>query len=186
MTKRVHYPIAFCPDHGIFPAKAFPMAAGAAVHISGIDTNCPIPNCNRACEIIPALYEAKVDRLNVLLDPSISIETLAVIRSLALELQKGKITPAKAKKAAEKIHPAAARLFDISNWSDQARVTLYAAIIGAAAVIYAAKIASPPSQNVLVQLVVERIVTKDDLLTTSSLTRPAKIPLPRPRPKSHR
>ncbi|HEX9072729.1 MAG TPA: hypothetical protein VF852_12345, partial [Pseudolabrys sp.] len=55
MTKRVHHPIAFCPDHGVFPAKAVALATGASIRFENCGTNCPSPNCNRTCEIISGL-----------------------------------------------------------------------------------------------------------------------------------
>lgn len=183
MSKQPRHPLAFCPVHGVFETKLFPMGPGSFVHFAGLDTTCP--TCNGRSEIISGLYETKADRLNILLDPSISVEALAAVRELALKLQRGKITPAEATKVAEKIHPKAGRLFDLLRKSNEIGATqLAAAIITAAGVIIAARMNSAPTQNqtVIVQpTVIERVLSKDDLLTTSSLSSP-KIPLPRPRP----
>jgi hypothetical protein len=182
MAKQIHHPFAFCPVHGVFSAPwVAALAPGTSIRFEDCVTNCPIPNCDKKYEIISGLYETKADRLNVLLHPSISVEALTAIRELALKLQSGKITPAQASRATKKIHPAAARLFDIRHWPAEARATLLAGVVYAAGTIIAAKINSPPTQIVNVQPVIERVVTKDDLLTTSSVSRP-KIPLPRPRP----
>jgi hypothetical protein len=179
MSKPIHHPLGFCPVHGVFPAKVFALGPSASVHIENCGTNCP--TCNGPAEIISALYEAKADRLNVLLHPSISPEALAAIRQLALDLQQGKITPAQAARAAKKIHPLAARVFEFFGWSDpKARATYIVGVVGVATTLLT-RPASPPT--VIVQPVIERILPKNDIATTGSITRPDKIPLPRPRPK---
>jgi hypothetical protein len=151
--------------------------------VRGISTNCPV--CQGPSEIIPGKYEVGSDRLNLLIDPSISPAALAAIKDLAEAVHAGRITPEEAKSAAEKIHPKAGKLFDVANWSDQAKATLYAAIIGAAAVLGAAKIASSSNQTVTISPVIERVIErrKDDLLSSSSLKPIENPPLPRPRPK---
>jgi hypothetical protein len=185
---QVHHPIAFCPEHGIFEMKTFAMDAGAPVNFIGSLTNCP--QCGRVSEIIPGTYKADHNRLNILIDPSISPESLFAIRKIAEAAQAGSISAEDAKKEAEKIDPKAARLFDVANWSDQAKSTLYAAIIGATAVVGAARIASSPSQTTTVQpvieRVIERVIDKNDLLSTSSLSSRIKVPLPKPRPRKRR
>ena len=154
------------------------MGPGSFVRFAGIATNCPV--CNGTSQIIDGLYETKADRLNVLLDPRISPEALAAIREIALKAQRGELTPAQAQRAAKKVHPKAARLFDIRHWPAQAQATLYSAITAAATALLIAK--TTPAPTIVIQPpAIERVVPKDDPLTTSSISRP-KIPLPRPRP----
>ena len=142
-------------------------------------------------EIIPGVYIAAQRNLNILVDDSISPEARDAIRQLAERLQQGKISVPQAKAEAEQISPNAGQLFDIANWSDQAKATLYASIIAATAVIAAARIASSPSQTVNVQPVIERIIEgegsnlKGDLESSSSIVAP-KIPIPRRKPKRPR
>jgi hypothetical protein len=103
MAKQNHHPFAFCPVHGVFSAPwVAALAPGTSIRFEDCVTNCLIPKCDKKCEIISGLYEAKADRLNVLLHPSISVEALTAIRELALKLQSRKITPAQASRAAKK------------------------------------------------------------------------------------
>jgi hypothetical protein len=182
---RFYHPAAFCVLHGIFPAKLIRLDSGAVGEFIDCAHSCPI--CGRASEIIPGRYEAQSNRLNVLIDPSISPAALVAIRNLALAVSLGQVSPAEAKKEAEKIHPKAGKLFDVANWSDQAKATLYAAVIGAVAVVGAARIATNSSSKDS-PIVIERIIDrkKDDLLSTFALQPIGKPPLPRPRPKRHR
>jgi hypothetical protein len=182
---RFFHPAAFCVPHGVFPATLIRLESGAVGEFINCQHTCPV--CGRDSEIIPGRYEAKSDRINVLIDPSISLSALVAIRNLALAVSLGRISPAEAKKEAEKIHPKAGKLFDVANWSDQAKATLFAAIIGATAVIGAARIATT-SSNKDSPIIIERVVDrkKDDLLATSALRPIEKIPLPKPRPKRPR
>jgi hypothetical protein len=142
-------PTAFCSAHGFFKATAFALAPGAKLTIRGVATNCPV--CDGASEIIPGIYEAHADRINLLVDPSISHEALAALKKVAEDARANKITLDQAKQRAEQIAPGTGRLFDIANWGDQAKATLYASIIGAIAVIAAARMTSNPSQTVIIE-----------------------------------
>jgi hypothetical protein len=164
----------------------FHIGVGSKASFIGSATNCP--KCNRTSEIIPGVYDATVDRLNILIDRSITPEALGEIRRITERLQQGKISVPQAKVEAEKIPPDAGQLFDIANWSDQAKATLYAAIIGAVAIVVAARMASPPNQTVKVQPVIERVIQeekpslKNDLESSSAITSP-KTPVPRRKAK---
>lgn len=137
------------------------MESGAVGEFINCVHSCPI--CGGDSEIIPGRYEAKVDRLNILIDPSISPAALLAIRNLALAVSLGHISPAEAKKEAEKIHPKAGKLFDVANWSDQAKATLYAAIIGATAVITAARIWSVCPPRLIVSCATPQLGRRDIL-----------------------
>jgi hypothetical protein len=154
----IHHPIALCPVHGLFPATAIALENATVGFVSCVTT---CPQCGMTSEIIPGTYQARLDRLNLLLDPSISLLALGAIRKLAERAKAGEIDAQEAKREAEKIHPKAGSLFDIANWSDQAKATLYASLIAAVAVIAAARIASSPSQTMIISpTVIERVVTK--------------------------
>jgi hypothetical protein len=185
---KMNYPPAFCPVRGLFPARAIAIGGGAKnISFHNVATNCPV--CNRTSEIIPGVYDSTPVGLNVLIDPSISPEALDAIKRLAQQLQKGEISPEQAKREAEKISPKLAKLFDISDWSDQAKATIYAAIIGAVAVVIAAKIASTSRQTVNVNpVVIERVIEspKKDLLSSTILRPSQGPPLPRSRPTKRR
>ena len=174
------HPPAFCPEHGLFEATALIIGSGATTTLIHCVTNCP--RCGRGSEIIPGVYDATQKNLNVLVDKSISPEALGALRRIIERLQQGEISVHQARAEAEKISPNVAKLFDIANWSDQARATLYAAIIAAVAVVTAAKIASGPSQTIVIQPIIERIIErKSDLLSSSSLR--TKKPSPKPQLK---
>jgi hypothetical protein len=178
MQERFHPP-AFCPKHGIFPAAGIAIAPGATRN-SFIGCTHSCPKCGHPAEIIPGVYDATQTNLNILVDASISPSALAGLREIVGRLKEGKISVGEARAEAEKISPSVGRLFDIEDWSDQAKATLYAAIIGAVAIAYAAKTTTAPSVTVNVQPTVERIVEVDRGGGRSS-SRP--VPLPRPRPK---
>ncbi len=87
-----------------------------------------------------------------------------------------------------KISPEAGKIFDIANRSDQPKATLYAAIIGATALVFAARMSSSPNLTVNLQPVVERIIEGEkpdlkDRLKSSSAIAP---PIPRRKPKPPR
>jgi hypothetical protein len=184
---QVHHPPAFCPVHGLFPATQFALGVGVR-QTSFIGCLQTCPRCGRPSEIIPGVYDSIPSGLNILIDKSISPEALAVIRKLVQRLEKGEISSEQAKEEAEKLSPKLGKLFDIANWSDQAKATLYAAIIGATAIVGAARMASSPIQTVNVNPVIARVVerTKTDLLSSSALKSSGATPLPKPRPKRPR
>jgi hypothetical protein len=135
----------------------------------GISTPCPL--CGRASEILPGEYEVVGDQLKLLLDPSISADALLKLRTIAERLQRSEISLAEAKENAEAIAPKAGKLFDIGDWSDQAKATLYAAILGAIALVAAARASAPATVvNVTNRPVIERVVPPD--------ARQKKTPLP--------
>ena len=186
-----HYPPAFCPEHGLFPAIGFRIDAGATDITVGSTIDCREPGCSRRCEIIPGVYDATLDGLNLLIDPSISPEALSAIRRITIRLQNGEISAPQAKAEAEKISPNAGKLFDIANWPPQAQATLYAAIICATAIIAAARMASSPDPTIIVQPVIERVIQEErprlkDILKSSSAIMPPKVPIPRRKPKRPR
>lgn len=130
--------------------------------------------------MLPGRYDAVGSHLNILLDESISAEALGKLKGIAERLQRDEISPAQAKAEAEKVTPKAGKLFDIADWSDTAKATLYAAVIGAVALVVAAKVSSgggaPAPQSV------ERIIEPqaDRLRDSTALS---YIPIPAPRPK---
>lgn len=169
----VQHPPAFCLTHGIFPATAFGIGGGASnVTLIGNLTNCP--RCNAMCEIIPGQYNSSSGRLNILIDPSISRNALLALQKLAEAVQRGQITNENALKAAQKIHPKAAQLFNISEWGDQAKATLYASIIAGTALLVAAKMSQTETTNftIIDQQTIGHVtnINTKDLISSTSLT----------------
>jgi hypothetical protein len=98
------HPMAFCVIHGVFAVgTSFEMKSGATVKFINCVFNCPV--CGALSEILPGSYEVRADRLNFLIDSSISSAALLAIRDLAIAASSGHMSTAKAKKEAEKIHP---------------------------------------------------------------------------------
>ena len=157
---QTHHPPACCPEHGLFPATRF-ILKGGSKNIQFIRCFHGCPECGHLSEVIPGIYDASLDDLNILIDRSITPEALGEIRRIAERLQHGEISVPQAKAEAENISPKAGQLFDIANWSDQAKATLYAAIIGATAIVVAARMTSSADPTVSVQPVVERIIQEE-------------------------
>lgn len=163
----VQHPTAFCKSHGFFPATLIGIGPGAGGTFIDCKTSCPA--CGQMSEVVPGTYHAHADRINLLVDRSISPEALAALRRIAEQAKANQITPEEAKEKAEKIAPGAGRLFDVGNWSDQAKATLYASIIGAIAVIGAAKLAGSTT-NVTVAPTTERVIERPVYLRQSVRT----------------
>ncbi|WP_156150837.1 hypothetical protein [Hyphomicrobium sp. 99] len=153
---QTQHPAALCKTHGIFPATAFSFAPGVNITLLGLSTTCPI--CGSISEILPGAYSAFKDRIDVLLDPSVSAEALVALRFILEAARDNKISQPEAKRQAEKIVPGSGRLFDIGNWGDQAKATLYASVIGAIALVTAAKLSASSSSTTVIQPVIERII----------------------------
>jgi hypothetical protein len=96
------------------------------------------------------MYKGGVNTINLLLDPSVSLQALGALRKLAERAQTGEISVQDAKREAQRIHPKAGRLFDVADWPGQAKATLYGAIICAVGAVAAAKIATAPSQTTVI------------------------------------
>jgi hypothetical protein len=171
-------PPAFCPKHGLFPATGLALQNVTGITFAHCQTNCPVPGCDQACEVIPGRYSADdKGRLDLLLDPSISAEALAAIKAIAVQLRDGAISADVAQKEIERLAPQAAALF--KGWTRGEKIAMAGAIIAAIALI---KPSSPTVVNV--QPVIERVFERspNEWLSSSSLS---KVPLPRPRPKGH-
>ncbi len=174
MTKLGH-PLAFCTVHGVFPARGFAAAPGASVSFVGCRVDCP--RCGAMSEVIPGRYDFATQGLNLLLDPTITPAALTAIRQLALRVKQGEISPEDAKKQAAEIFPAAGRLFDVADWSGQAKATLCAGIITAVALVAAAKMTSGPTHMTNnITHVVERTVGNSTMNIDD-------LPIPQPKPK---
>jgi len=154
---KLQHPLAFCRRDGFFPSTALSFEEGVRVTLLGISASSP--KCGEAAEILPGAYEALSDRLQLLLDPSISKEALLALRPVVELLQRSEISLDEAKRRADAVVPNGGKLFDIGNWSDQAKATLYAAIIGAIAVVAAAKVAGTAvNVNIATEPTIERVL----------------------------
>lgn len=153
--------------------------------MSFVGTITVCPKCGKDCEVIPGSYDADKTRLNLLIDESVSSAALTAIKSLAEKVQANEITPQQARVEAEKIDKNAGKLFDVADWSDQAKATLYVGIITTVGLIVAAKLNSSPESvtNVYPKetTTIEKVIEhgKD----SSALT---KYPIPTQRPKERR
>lgn len=97
-------PLAFCPVHGLVPATAFAFGAGSHnISFKNVSVSCPF--CGRQSEVIPGIYDFSTDRLDLIVDPSISPAALRALQSIAERLQQGDITPDEAAEEAGAIDP---------------------------------------------------------------------------------
>jgi hypothetical protein len=185
MPEKHRHPLGFCPSCGPFPAKAIGLAPNISnATFINCGTNCP--TCNGDAEIIPGSCSTMDQRLKLLVHNTISMEALSALCRLAERAQSGEITPEEAQEKAEEIVPGTGKLFDVHNWSDQAKATLYASIIGAIAILVAAKIASAPNQNINIQPVVERVIEPADQNSSSVMAPTDTPPPPKRKPKQSR
>ncbi len=169
---REHHPLAFCPEHGLFAATGIGLGISVGTTIKNGLHSCP--HCSRMSEVIPGTYSMHAGKLDVLLDPDISPAALNAIQNIVKKAQSGEYSHERAQAEVNKISPKAGKLFDVPNWSDQAKATLYASIIGAAAVIVAAKMASSPTTIVVQPPAIERAVGEE--FTPPSATAPVPKP----------
>jgi len=97
-------PLAFCTHHGLVPATAFGIGAGAHnIVFKNVSVSCPI--CGQTSEVIPGVYDFTTERLDVMVDPSISPQALSALKSIAERLQAGRINPEEAANEAAAIDP---------------------------------------------------------------------------------
>ncbi len=140
------FPPAFCPEHGFFPSRAINLAGSRGITLSNMVDQCPM--CGRKCEILPGTYDAIPNGFNLLMDPSVSIEALTAIKALAEKVQKQEITVVQAQQQAERIAPGTGKFFNVREWSDGAKATLYAGILTSATALAIAAYASRGGGNV--------------------------------------
>lgn len=139
-----HRPPAYCERCKlIFAAAAFAMT-NTTLEITNCATNCP--RCGGPAKVLDGTYAAFEERFNIALAPSVSPEALAALFGLIQQVQAKKLDLPKARRKAERIHPGLGRIFDIGNWSDTARATLFAGILAAAGPTIAHRLSPPPAR----------------------------------------
>jgi len=179
LMNEIKHPLAFCIDHGFFHAQMIGLS-GSRVGFRNIQVGCHVRGCGRACEFIPGEYDTTTEKLNVLIDPSISPEALAALKDIIEKVLDGKLAPELAEAAVRKIAPKAVGLF--KNWTRAEVIALAAPLLAAITAIVIAKTTPPATTIVNVQPVIEIVVerSRHGWLSSSSLS---KTPLPRPKPK---
>lgn len=170
-------PLIFCAIHGVKKLQGIASVDSTST-IEYIDSSAQCPVCGRDAQVFNGKYEGTKSGLDILLSPSISPQALSALKQIFEKLQKEEISSEKAKAEAEAIFLGAGRLFDIADWGDGAKATLYASIIGAIALVTAAKISKPESFSQQ-PASIER--SMEDLKGT--VTSPPRIPTPKWRPK---
>jgi hypothetical protein len=83
--------------------------------------NCP--KCGLSSQITPGWYEGLEERVRILFDGSFGPVIRSELVRIAEKAKTGQISPEAAKRQAQKLHPKAGKLFDVANWSDQAKAT---------------------------------------------------------------
>lgn len=174
------HPLAFCPNHGLFEARGIrfgPNAKRAA--LLGLTYSCPL--CRTASEAIPGEYSIYGDRLNVLVDPTISVDALIALRNIVVRLQRGELTAEEAEREATKAVQNFGGLLNFRTWPPEARAIVIAALIAAIGSIIAARSTAPDVTTVHIHPVTERI-SEAPKEPSRKRTRP-RISKPRPKPR---
>lgn len=138
-----HHPPAFCRGCGlIFPTRAIGLQ-NISVTLKGNAVTCP--RCGQMAKIIDGTYSAYKDRLDIVLDPSVPQEARDALLALVKEVQANRLSLSEAKHRAKKINKKFGKIFDVSNWSGEAKATLFGSILmaGAALVGAAATLTAP-------------------------------------------
>jgi hypothetical protein len=183
VTYKSRSPLAACPVDGLFIASGAVATGNALVRFAHVSTNCP--KCGANSEILPGLYTPDGDNIRLLVDQSISPNALESLKKLVMAVQSGEISPDYAQREAEKVHHGWGKFFNVSQWSDQAKATLFAAIISGTTAIVATRISSPPTV-VIQQPAITRVVTeRNKSLLGSTSMYPFVQHGPRPRPEPH-
>ena len=172
------HPLAFCPRHGLFEAKGIrfgPNAKRAA--LLGLTYSCPL--CRTASEVIPGEYSMYGDRLDVLVDPTISVDALVALRNIVLRLQRRELTAEEAEREASKAAQNFGGLLNFRTWPPEARAIVIAALIAAIGSIIAARSTPPDVISVNIRPVTERI-SEAPKEPSRKRTRVSK---PRPKPR---
>jgi hypothetical protein len=178
------HPLAFCPQHGLFEAKGIRFGLNARrASLLGLTYSCPL--CRTASEVIPGEYTMYGDRLNVLADPSISVDALIALRDIVVRLHRGELTAEEAEREATKAAKSFGGLLNFRTWPPEARAIVIAALTTALGTVIAVRSTPPPTTNVYIHSAGQRIVEAPKE-PSRKRTRIAKSP-PKPRarkPKS--
>lgn len=181
-TEDMGHPVGFCKKHGFFDVPSIGISAKGV----GLRVKVPCPTCFDFCEVLPGEYSFEAGHLSLLLDESVSPEALKAILDIAARASRKEITAEQAKQEAEKISPKAGRLFDIADWSDNAKAVLYAGILNAAAMLAPHLMGSGKEQSSApATVVVERVIDRQKDVLRDSTALPY-IPIPTPRPEEPR
>jgi hypothetical protein len=186
------HPPAYC-EHCklLFPA---PVALdGRKISIESNLVTCP--KCHQSAPILDGTYSSFAGRLEVFLSPTVSLGARVALLELIVAVQEKRIALADARKQAERIEPRLAGIFDIADWSDQAKAILFAGILGSVATlaVAAATIAAPqlaPPPTVIVQTMpsappASRSVFREGLMSGTSLLHPPTPQSPKLRAGRH-
>jgi hypothetical protein len=181
----VKFPPAYCHAHGIFAAVGtVAMSRGATkVTLSNCVTNCP--KCGEQARILDGTYTAFEDRLHIILDPSLPKHVRAALLALVQKVTDNNLDLEQARAEAERISPKAGRLFDVANWSGEAKAALYGTCLIAAAT-FTPKLSFSPGPppvaiNQTINVVGPKGAIRQQLFSSTVLTPP-----PRPQPNPHR
>jgi hypothetical protein len=172
------HPLAFCPQHGLFEAKdiRFGQNAKRAV-LLGLTYSCPL--CRTASEVIPGEYSMYRDRLNVLIDPTISVDALIALRNIVVRLQRGELTAEEAEREATKVVQNFGDLLNFRTWPPEARAIVIAALIAAIGSIISARSTPPDVTTLNIHPVTERISESPK----EPSRKRARVSKPRPKPR---
>jgi hypothetical protein len=121
------HPIGFCSVHGVFPATALrDWFQPPAVALSKLLVTCP--TCERGCVILPVPYEPADERLNSLVHPSTSSDSLRALSVILLASREGALSPQEVETQARQFAPDMAGIVDFLNSTADFKLALSVAI----------------------------------------------------------
>jgi len=158
-TPPPHHLIAYCDRcKHLFKTGAIAVT-NAKIVVHDVRVTCP--KCGHSAEMLSGTYSAIGDTLNVFLSPNVSLAAWASFLVLLDDVGAKRLALDEAKARAEQIDHRLGAAFDTKGWSDQARATLYSAILVSMSTltVAAATVAGPylaPAPVVTIQLAAPR------------------------------
>jgi hypothetical protein len=123
-----HHPPAYCAScNFLFPVTGLGVSDGSSISSVNNLANCP--RCGRLVKVLDGTYAAVGDALNAVLSPDVSLEARAALMRLVVSVQEKRLGLDEAKRQAEQISPKLGKIFDISEWSGDARAAFLGSVM---------------------------------------------------------
>jgi hypothetical protein len=121
-------PPARCLQCGaIFPSPI--LITPGARNVGVLECAMTCPHCGGEAPIVSGIFSLVNNTIQVLATSQLSVEVLTEFFHMMQETVACDLPIQTAKAQAEALSPRLGKLFDVANWSDNARATLYASII---------------------------------------------------------
>jgi hypothetical protein len=149
-SRTAHHPPGYCKSCKLlFPVIGIVISNSIGVSLRGNRTRC-LRCGEKNAEILDGTYNAIGDRLEIIFSSGVSPEARTALARLIAAVQGNEIALDDAKRQAEKISPKLGKIFDIENWSGEAKAAFFGSVLlsiatfaGAAATLAAPHFAPP-------------------------------------------